>query len=312
MRPSRHKTFRKFKGIVVRLYTTLLFLLDFALEIVKLKPNFSLISYPSNFLNVSKTRVAIFAAYINSDAEFCEAKRVIDLLINEFDLMILVNTGICKLTIERPKLVHIHRRNFGRDLASYKYALDSIKLDETEELLFFNDSVFWTENSLLNFLLQARKSNLQVTSLTSSKQHTFHLQSYALHLKGDISQLSKAFSEIRFSHFKRILVEAGEKRLSSYWVSHQIRIGGLYDQHSLGTRLPQYRELYPGDYDQLQTLISQGVSLNPSIHLWAPLYKESGVIKKALLATNPTKFKNVPKSLSEIQSRIILNQNLCE
>lgn len=310
MRPSTHTTIRKVKGVLARLYTTLLFFLDSVIDLAKLKPSLSLISYQGDLISQSFPRVAVFAVYINSDAEFYEAKRVINLLNKEFDFMILVNTGSYRITIDQPKLLHIHRKNFGRDLASYKYGLDLLNLENTSELLFFNDSVLWTKNSLSIFLTNARKSVFQVTSLTSSDQDTFHLQSYALHLKGDVAQHSKAFSEIKLSHFKRILVEAGEKRLSNYWVSNQIRIGGLFSQLSLGDSLPEFSELYPGDYDQLQTLLSRGIQLNPSIHLWAPLYKESGVIKKALIAANPTKFKYVPKSLGEVQSKIILDPKL--
>ena len=85
----------------------------------------------------------------------------------------------------------LQRENFGRDLASYKYALDYLLLERVTELFFFNDSVFWTGNSVFDFLESARHQDCEVTALTSSDQHSYHLQSYALHFKGDIAELSK-------------------------------------------------------------------------------------------------------------------------
>jgi hypothetical protein len=224
-------------------------------------------------------------------------------------LLVLVNTGCAELQIHQPNFLSIRRQNFGRDLASYKYALDSLQLEKTSELFFFNDSVLWSKNSIVRFLLDAQQSKFQVTSLTSSDQHSYHLQSYALHLKGDIAVLSKAFSEIRISNFKRVIVEAGEKRLSRYWIAKQIQIGSIYSQDSLSPLLAKYREVYGDDYEHLLYLLSHRVPLNPSLHCWAPLFAQSGVVKKALLTKNPAQLKYVPKTLVDLQAKITLDEN---
>jgi hypothetical protein len=239
-----------------------------------------------------------------------EAERILKLLSGEFDLLILVNTGKGELGNNPRNCIQILRENFGRDLASYNYALDSLQLKNTSELFFFNDSVFWTGNSIVDFLKSARQKDFDVTALTSSDQYSYHLQSYALHLKGDVAELTKAFRKIRISNFKRVIVEAGEKRLSQYWIEKNVKLGGVYHQDSLNPLLAKYKDTYGQDYEYILDLISQGVPLNPSIHFWAPLYAQSGVVKKALLTKNPAQFTNVPQTLMGLQSLVNRDKSL--
>ena len=293
-----------------RLYTTFLLFIDFSLGVFNLKSKLPTNLNDGALFEKSFSRVAIYACYITTKSEGFEAERILELLHDEFDLLILVNTGSRHLDFDQTNLVILHRENFGRDLASYKYALESLRLKKTSELFLFNDSVLWTGNSIFDLLASARKKNCDVTSLTSSNQHSYHLQSYALHLKGNIAELSKAFRVIRISNFKRVIVEAGEKRLSNYWIAKKIRIGSIYTQDSLSPLLGKYKDTYGHDYERILDLISQGVSLNPSIHFWAPLYAQSGVVKKALLNKNPAQLKYVPKTLLDLKTKIPLDSKL--
>lgn len=308
MRPNSSHPFRKIREYLGVIFTAILLLVDLCAGVFNLKPKLSNNLSSRDLIEKSHKRVAIYAGYINTESEVIEAERILKLLSGEFDLLILVNTGSRELKIDLPNFLYFRRDNFGRDLASYKYAVDSLQLKNRSELFFFNDSVLWTKNSIVKFLLGARQSKFQVTSLTSSDQHSFHLQSYALHLKGDIAELSKAFSEIRISNFKRVIVEAGEKRLSRYWIAKQIQIGSIYSQDSLSPLLAKYRDVYGDDYEQLLYLLSHRVPLNPSIHFWAPLYSQSGVVKKALLTKNPAQLKYIPKTLEEVQAKITLDK----
>jgi len=282
--------------------------LDRFCEATTPKQELSVISNHGFLMPDNLSRVGIFAVFLNNETEMNEAGRVLNLLSSELDLLVLVNTGRYRFDEVLPKLVTLNRRNHGRDLASYKYALDSLNLTSTSELLFLNDSVLWTDNAVLSFLKMARESVFEVTSLTGSDQHSFHLQSYALHLKGDIAELAKAFEVIRISNFKRVIVEAGEKRLSRYWIAHQFHIGSIYNQDSLIPLLAKYKDLYREDYGQILTLLSQRVPLNPSIHFWAPLHAKSGVIKKVLMTENPAQLKYVPRTLEELQSKVTMDK----
>lgn len=308
MRPSRLLPLRAIRKHCGGVLTTFLLLIDFVFDALNLKPKLALDSDGNELIEDSYGRVAIFAGYISTENEVLEAERVLRLLSDKFDLLLLINTGSIRLKIDLPNFYYFHRRNFGRDLASYKYGLDSLNLEKTFELFFFNDSVLWTENSIVSTLANFRKSGFQVTSLTSSDQYSYHLQSYALHLKGDVSEISKAFSAIRVSNLKRVIVEAGEKRLSQYWITRKIQVGSVYTQDSLFPLLAKYKGLYSQDYNQIKTLVSQGVPLNPSIHFWAPLYGQSGVVKKVLMAMNPAQLKYVPKNLKELESKITLEK----
>ena len=304
MRPNSSRPFRKVREYFGVFYTNVLLLVDFAAGVFGLKPKLSINLFSRDILEKSHKRVAIYAGYINTESEVFEAERILKLLSDKFDLLILVNTGSSELKMDQSNFLCFRRENFGRDLASYKFALDSLQLKNTSELFFFNDSVFWTGNSIVDFLKSARQKDFDVTALTSSDQYSYHLQSYALHLKGDVAELTKAFTTIRISNFKRVMVEAGEKRLSQYWIAKNVKIGGVYHQDSLNPLLAKYKDTYGQDYEYILDLISQGVPLNPSIHFWAPLYAQSGVVKKALLTKNPAQLKNAPKTLVELQSRV--------
>ena len=310
MKPSKHRVSRKNREFLGRLYTTFLLFIDFSFSVFNLKPKLPTNLNDGALFEKSFSRVGIYAGYITTESERFEAERILKLLYDEFDLLILVNTGSRHLDFNQKNLVILHRENFGRDLASYKYALESLQLKQTFELFLFNDSVLWTGNSIFDLLASARKKNCDVTSLTSSNQHSYHLQSYALHLKGNIAELSKAFRVIRISNFKRVIVEAGEKRLSNDWIAKKIRIGSIYTQDSLSPLLGKYKDTYGHDYEHILDLISQGVPLNPSIHFWAPLYAQSGVVKKALLNKNPAQLKYVPKTLLDLQAKIALDSKL--
>jgi hypothetical protein len=304
LRPNSSRPFRKIREYLGVIFTAFLLLVDFGAGVFNLKPKLSNGLSSKDLIEKSHKRVAIYAGYINTESEVIEAERILKLLSNEFDLLILVNTGSRELKIVLPNFLYFRRENFGRDLASYKYAVDSLHLKNTSELFFFNDSVFWTGKSVFDFVESARQKDSVVTALTSSDQYSYHLQSYALHLKGDIAELSKAFSKIRISNFKRVIVEAGEKRLSNYWLTKKVKIGCIYNQDSLSPLLSKFKDTYGQDYEYILDFISQGVPLNPSIHFWAPLYAQSGVVKKALLQKNPAQLKDVPKTLLDLQSKV--------
>ena len=310
MRPNRSARYRKIREFFGRLYTAFLLFIDSGAGVFNLKPKLSNNLSSKDLIEKSHKRVAIYAGYINTESEVIEAERILKLLSGEFELLFLVNTGSRELNIALPNFLYFRRENFGRDLASYKYAVDSLQLKNTSELFFFNDSVYWTGKSVFDFVESARQKDSAVTALTSSDQYSYHLQSYALHLKGDIAELSKAFSKIRISNFKRVIVEAGEKRLSNYWITKKVKIRGIYYQNSLSPLLTKYKDTYGQDYEYILDLISQGVSLNPSIHFWAPLYAQSGVVKKALLTKNPAQLKCVPNTLLDLQSKINRDKSL--
>jgi hypothetical protein len=291
-------------------FTMSLFFLQYFFAIFKNRVETSPPSHKEEAVNRSVPRIAIFAVFVNTKAELSDIERVLKLLNDKFDSLVLVNTGSRRFDFKLLNVSCFHRENYGRDIGSYKYALDLLNLESTSELLLINDSVLWTGNSVLGFLSKARKSNYQVTALTSSDQHEFHLQSYALHFKGNVKKLTHAFEEIRISNFKRLIVELGEKKISRYWNSNQTRIGGIYNQSSLKLLLPKYKSLYGSDYVLLLKMLSERVPLNPSIHLWAPLFEQSGVIKKSLILKNPARLKFVPGSLREAQTIIKLGRDL--
>ena len=55
--------------------------------------------------------------------------------------------------------------------------------DAFSEVLLINNSIFLLKSSLTELIQEVRNSDFDVTSITSSSEETFHLQSYFLHFK---------------------------------------------------------------------------------------------------------------------------------
>lgn len=310
MRPSNLRYVRFTRQIIGAALTKSMLLTDSALDCLFFKRDIYKGLPLLGLANMNFSKVAIFAIYSNNTEESSEAVRVVNLIATKFDMVIVVNTGRNQLESDLKNVKSLQRTNLGRDLASYRAVLEMLKLENVSEVLLFNDSVFWSNSAILDFIEFSRQSDYEVTGVTLSNQHLIHLQTYGLHIKGELPKILKPFSKIRISRFKRGLIEAGEKELSRFWFKEEIRVGFMHDQNSLIKNFNGYKNIYNEDFLQIQNLTRMGVPLNPTIHLWAPLFEQTGIIKKALIKKNPARLKFVPRSLVEAQSTIRDNVNL--
>lgn len=247
-------------------------------------------------------KIVIYSVFLKSQEQFELLHIQIESELKDFDLIIIVNTGELQTPIlKNPRLIYIDRPNRGRDLASLSYAIkichESIK--NASELLVLNDSVYWAPRALSAFVAAARKTRFDVTALTSSEQHRFHLQSYAFHFKFLSDSIILGLRSIGTYRYKRTIVHYGEKKLSRDFLRAGVKLGALFDSSEMKSHIFLYSDWYGPDIDAVAHLVDKNVALNPTIHFWPELALSAGVVKKSLLK-NPAKFRVSPSDNSRL------------
>jgi hypothetical protein len=251
-----------------------------------------------NFKLERNARVVFYSAYLTSESEFQIIQKHVKDELQNFDTTYLINSGEYTPTLESNlPLIVINRENRGRDFGSLRYAIQNAgkSLQEVKELLILNDSVYWKAGALKQYVARAQNSEFTVTGLTSSYQHEYHLQSFALHFKGVNNLTLKVLNNIYSFQAKRTIVKFGEKRLSRRLEKLGIHIGSLFDPHIMQLNVNNFSSWYGKDVDAILSLVGQGVPLNPSIHYWPELALSAGVIKKSLFR-NPANFSQPPNN----------------
>ena len=254
------------------------------------------INYPARFIPSSHDRLIVFARFSNSD----------ELLSNEWDLLNLlskknshiivvsnspINSGdIARLT-DVPHLGVIIRRNIGRDFGAYKDVLKSgILLDRYDSLLFINNSMHW-DCQKLDLILDSKidRHNCDILGLTDSFQRSYHLQSYFIYFNGpkwhkfleDESNIWKNW------HFKRSIVEYGERGLSKRALKCGLNLDAIYPYSELVVQSK--------DLDYLSCFQEKRINLNPTQHFWETLKTNSFPgVKISLLNSNPARLPRTP------------------
>ena len=137
-------------------------------------------------------RLAIFVHWSKSDRISKHDQNLIHCLASEFDQVLVIcnrnGTGNRNQPlIDNPdsKIQVIERFNEGYDFGGYQDGMLLIRefSDAFSEVLLINNSIFLLKNSLTELIQEVRDSDFDITSITSSSEETFHLQSYFLHFK---------------------------------------------------------------------------------------------------------------------------------
>ena len=228
----------------------------------------------------------------------------------EFDQVFVVNAGNANPNIPLPeKVLFFCRDNISRDLGSYRFALEILPKENLTELVLINDSVHFLQDSLLNFVESARKTEFLVTGLTESMQLGRHLQSYAMHFKEPSPEILDPILKVGNWKMKRTLVAQGERRFSRWWSMKEISFGAIYPNELLKEVSLEHSILFGCDEKRVRKLFRSKVDLNPSIHFWPGLLLTAHIVKKSLLKTNPAKFSDPPKSIEDVESILIRAAN---
>lgn len=263
----------------------------------------------SNKASYDGDRVLIYACYCSEPKQLQERIKEALSVFDEFDEIIIVNSGTAEIeSLEKKGLEIVSRPNSSRDLGAYKEILFLLKKSNLSELVLINDSVFWLQDGLLNFVRGAHQSDYRITGLCESRQGSYHIQSFAMHFKEPSPEILAPILRVGNWKMKRTLVFQGEKYFSKIWAKQKINFGALYSTSTLQLKSLEYLDLYGRDKVTIHKLFSDGVDLNPSIHYWPGLLAQARIIKKSLIRDNPAKFSDSPKSIQEAE--LILAQLL--
>ena len=249
------------------------------------------------------TRLAIFVHWSESDQISKHDQNLIHCLASEFDQVFVVcnrnrtsNRNHPLLDNPDSKIQIIERVNEGYDFGGYQAGMLLIRefSDSLSEVLLINNSIFLLKSSLSQLTQDVRDSEFDVTSITSSSEETFHLQSYFLHFKQQTlreSGLWDWFSKLETNSNKRATVTSLEIPFSAQMNVLGFTCGAIWNSQQLvnlmyspaGSNLLNEFRRQTGWIVSTRSFFS-GQPLNPMHYMW-PHLLELGcpIIKKDLV-----------------------------
>ena len=174
------------------------------------------------FRPISNRPVAIMAIWENEKLRKDVARFLNILESKEIDV-ILVNTGkLAKSEVEKLKCAtYIERYNYGRDFGSYKCGFKFLqvntRLEELPRLLFFNDSVFYADICLGDFVGALCDSDKPVLGATETFEVIHHLGSFCVSVGPSVlrnSRFEKFWSRYKPSNLRPVTIRRGEMQMS--------------------------------------------------------------------------------------------------
>jgi len=235
-------------------------------------------------------RLAIFVHWSKSDRISKHDQNLIHCLASEFDQVLVVcnrnGTGNRNQPlIDNPdsKIQVIERFNEGYDFGGYQDGMLLIRefSDAFSEVLLINNSIFLLKNSLTELIQEVRDSDFYITSITSSSEETFHLQSYFLHFKKrtlNDSGLWDWFFKLETNSNKRATVTSLEIPFSTEMNALGFTCGAIWNSQQLanlmysaaGSNLLTEFRRQTGWIFSLRSFFSDQ-PLNPMHYMWPHL-----------------------------------------
>jgi hypothetical protein len=116
---------------------------------------------------------------------------------------------------------YIERYNFGRDFGSYQegilYLMKHNLLEECPRLILLNDSVFYSENNLNNFISTLSGTKIDVLGATENHEIEHHLGSFCLSISNSVlvnNKFIRFWKDYKKSDVRPRVIKYGEMRLS--------------------------------------------------------------------------------------------------
>jgi hypothetical protein len=236
------------------------------------------------------TRLAIFIHWSKNDRISDHDQNLIHCLASEFDQVLVVcnrngTSNRNQPIIDNPdnKIQIIERVNEGYDFGGYKDGMLLIRefSDAFSEVLLINNSIFLLKSSLTELMQDVRDIEFDVTSITSSTEETFHLQSYFLHFKKRTlkdSGIWDWFSQLETNSNKRATVTSLEIPFSAQMNTLGFTCGAIWNSQQLvnlmysaaGSNLLNEFRRQTGWIVSMRSFFS-GEPLNPMHYMWPHL-----------------------------------------
>jgi lipopolysaccharide biosynthesis protein len=183
-----------------------------------------------------KKTICIFIHYDLSDLYSSEDLEYIRKISSIFSDVIVLTSNTRPITdIENIKTV-CNISNVGYDFGKLETYINSINVEEIEDLYVFNNSCLLARNPSIS-IEHMKKRNLDFWGYTTSTEQTMHIQSYFLYFSNKAVKLLKEFllnnSPVKnnFSHID--VVEKIELQLLRYMYDNKIKCGSYIQTHKL-------------------------------------------------------------------------------
>jgi hypothetical protein len=195
-------------------------------------------------------------------------------------------SGICRTVI--------HRKNEGLDFGSWRCAYHWLGtgIQDYDQLLLVNDSVFGPIRDLSETFQRIEKSPADLIGMTDSWEIQYHLQSYFLYFKASILR-STAFedfwNQVSVIKDKQSIIDHFELGTTQFFMAQGFQVEALYDFYQIRDRWLE-TEGTPADFvEKFQN--TPLVGMNPTIDLWEVLLRDFKFpfLKGELLKANPRK-----------------------
>jgi len=255
-------------------------------------------------------RVCVFAHYDLQDSLDDYVLYYLNRLQDTVDLLLFVTvSSLCQSDIDELSSLGfrvIQRDNVGYDFYGYKTGIDQLDLDDYDELVLCNDSVYgpFVDLAELNDKMRARGADFW--GITENYEYAHHLQSYYLCFTRKVlqsSEFSNFWHELEVLENKREIIRRYEVGLSQRLLNQGFRAEALvsFERESKLRRVRsswrQYlrtvrrrwldREFY---LDVFHILFSgRQIAVNPTHMEWKSLLTDhhSPFVKIELLRDNP-------------------------
>lgn len=233
----------------------------------------------------------------------------------------------------------IYRTNSGYDFGSWALGIELLSdaLDDLDELLLVNDSMFGTLHPVIGML---DRLNSPFQCVTDSYEKEYHAQSYLIRFKRDaIRDRTLRNFFLNYGHYddKSTVIAKGELGLSGAMLSAGFELDALfpYDRvasayldemaSTIGLLKDAYERLglighsnIEGRFSRLNTIaemLLDGVPMNPTHFFWRILISNFGfsMIKRELLLTNPAQVPDlILAQLSPVLQDIVDKEDVRE
>lgn len=200
-------------------------------------------------LNTTEKRYAFVASYLFDPIISESLRATVKSLIDQGFVTILIVASEFQQPLELPseleKVISVIRRpNSGYDFGSWAIANEMVPNAKcADEVLLVNDSLYFNSNNAFQFAEAVRKANqspYDVTSITDSLLHSYHLQSYFLHFKKKNfghEEIQNFFREVRPQQDRDAVIFAYEIGFSILARNSELTVGSLYPWNSFRSDL---------------------------------------------------------------------------
>lgn len=196
-----------------------------------------LISIEVNNANLNASKIAVIAQWSKEEILSLSTNALISQLIeNGFEVLLVSACESPEPLVLADELLRritiIRKPNIGYDFGSWSIGLLTFsEICQADEVLMLNDSNSGPFGSLTNLLDKMNESPFDITGVTDSIQHRYHIQSFIMHFKNNSlnhKSMVTFWKDIRSRSSKLDLVLAYEIGLTSRAQGNGLLVGAVY------------------------------------------------------------------------------------